>query len=425
MPLQHEPFSGGGTMKPVAIALSAMVLVWVMTTGVVWAQATAQISGTVRDQSGAVLPGVEITATQTETGIARTTVSNETGSYVLPSLPLGPYRIEAALPGFRTFIQTGIVLQVNSSPVVNPTLEVGQVTEQVEVQANAAQVETRSAGVGQVIETQRILDLPLNGRNVTDLITLSGAAVQTATSRGFGMRTGVLISVAGGTTDGVQYSLDGAPHINPFDGSGMPLPFPDALQEFRLSTSTQDASNGMHSGAAVNAVVKSGTNAFHGDLFEFVRNGTFNGRDAFAIKNDGLKRHQLGGVIGGPIKKDKVFFFTGYQGTTIRQTAINNTLFVPTAQMLAGDFTTFASAACQNGRPGVNLRPPFVDNKVSPSLLSKAALNISSRLPQALNPCGTYLTGNVLHENDHQIPLRVDYQASSKQTLFARHMLTN
>jgi hypothetical protein len=217
--------------------------------------------------------------------------------------------------------------------------------------------------------------------------------------------------------------LDGAPHINPFDGSGMPLPFPDALQEFRLSTSTQDASNGMHSGAAVNAVVKSGTNAFHGDAFEFVRNNAFNARDFFAVKDDGLKRHQFGGTIGGPIKKDRAFFFTGYQGTTIRQTPVNNTVFVPTPQMLAGDFTTFASAACQNGRP-VTLRAPFVNNQINPALLSKAAVNISSRLPKALDACGRYLTGNIVHENDHQVPVRVDYQASSKQTLFARYMLT-
>src|SRR5262245_30183891 len=132
------------------------------------AQATAQISGTVKDQSGAVLPGVEVTATQTDTSIARTTVTNETGSYVLPNLLIGPYRLEAALPGFRTFAQTGIVLQVGTNPVINPVLQVGQVTEQVEVQANATQVETRSVGVGNVFETQRLVELPLNGRNVTD-----------------------------------------------------------------------------------------------------------------------------------------------------------------------------------------------------------------------------------------------------------------
>src|SRR3954468_4931362 len=243
-------------------ALASGLALSLFTCAALWAQATAQINGTVRDQSGAVLPGVEITATRTDTGVARTTVTNETGSYVLPSLPTGPYKLEASLPGFRTFVQTGIVLQVNANPVINPALEVGQVSEQVEVEANASQVETRSAGVGQVIETQRILDLPLNGRNVTDLIVLSGAAVQTGSSPAFGMRTGVNISVAGSIGDGVQYSLDGAAHINPFDGTSMPLPFPDALQEFKVSTSTQDASQGMHSGAAVSAVVKSGTNQF-------------------------------------------------------------------------------------------------------------------------------------------------------------------
>ena len=135
-----------------------------ITTGTVFAQATAQISGTVRDQSGAVLPGVEVAATQTDTGIVRNALTNETGSYILSNLAIGPYRLEAALPGFRTYVQTGIVLQVNSNPAVNPVLEVGQVTEQVEVQANAALVETRNTAVGQVIENERILELPLNGR---------------------------------------------------------------------------------------------------------------------------------------------------------------------------------------------------------------------------------------------------------------------
>src|SRR5438132_2293826 len=127
----------------------------------VWAQATAQISGTVKDQTGAVLPGVEVTATQTDTGIARTAVTNETGSYVLPNLPIGPYKLEASLPGFRTYVQTGIVLEVNASPQVNVTLEVGQVSEQVEVEANATLVETRNSGVGVVVENARILELPL------------------------------------------------------------------------------------------------------------------------------------------------------------------------------------------------------------------------------------------------------------------------
>ena len=140
-------------MKRLVYSIWSVSLILAFGCSMTWAQATAQISGTARDQSGAVLPGVEITVTQTETGIARSAVTNESGSYVLTNLPLGPYRLEAGLPGFRTYAQTGIVLQVNSSPVVNPVLEVGQVTEQVEVQANATLVETRTVGVGQVVET--------------------------------------------------------------------------------------------------------------------------------------------------------------------------------------------------------------------------------------------------------------------------------
>src|SRR5207247_3953675 len=195
-----------------------------LTSSGVFAQAVSQISGTVKDQSGAVLPGVEITATQTDTGIARNTVSNETGSYVLPNPAVGPYRLEAALRGFRTFVQSGIVLQVNSNPAINPILEVGQVSEQVEVQANAALVETRSTAVGQVIENQRILELPLNGRQVTDLITLSGAAVQTGVGSNQSMPGGVLISIAGGLAMGVGYTLDGALHTDPYEGGNHRLP---------------------------------------------------------------------------------------------------------------------------------------------------------------------------------------------------------
>src|SRR5437870_3431161 len=151
-------------MKHILTALFIAALLLSVGCSGAWAQAAAQISGIVRDQSGAVLPGVEVTATQGDTGVSRMTVTNEAGSYVMPNLPLGPYRLEAGLPGFRTFVQSGIVLQVNSSPAINPVLEVGQISEQVEVQANATLVETRTVGVGQVVENARILDLPLNGR---------------------------------------------------------------------------------------------------------------------------------------------------------------------------------------------------------------------------------------------------------------------
>ena len=307
-------------MKRVFLVLCAAFVICVITIGTLWAQATGQIGGAVKDQSGAVLPGVEITATQTETGIARSTVTNETGSYVLSNLAIGPYRLEAALPGFRTYVQTGIVLQVNSSPAINPVLEVGQVTEQVEVQANAAMVETRAAGVGQVIENERILDLPLNGRNATELIVLAGAAVQTAVSNPDRAMSGATaLSVAGGFSTGVTYALDGAWHNDRYNNYNLPFPFPDALQEFKVETSALSAQSGGSSGASVNSVTKSGTNDFHGSAFEFVRNDLFNARNYFATTNSTLKRNQFGGTFGGPVRRNKLFFFGGFQGTTVRQ----------------------------------------------------------------------------------------------------------
>src|SRR5215467_14622699 len=202
-------------MKRVVTVLGISLLICAFSSDV-WAQATAQISGTVKDQSGAVLPGVEITATQTETGATRMTVTNETGAFVLPSLALGPYRVEASLPGFRTFVQTGIVLQVDGSVTINAVMEVGQVSESVEVQANAAQVETRNVSVSQVIETQRILDLPLDSRQVKNLITLSGATVSTGTTNADDARAvgEQFISVANRLASGVEYQLDGANHMN-------------------------------------------------------------------------------------------------------------------------------------------------------------------------------------------------------------------
>src|SRR5439155_2507463 len=246
-----------------------------------WYQERAQISGTVKDQSGAVLPGVEITVTQTETGATRATITNETGAFELPNLALGPYRLEAALTGFRAYVQTGIVLEVNGNPVINAVLQVGKVTESVEVQANATLVETRATGIGQVVENQRILELPLNGRNATDLIQLAGAAVPVEKAPSSGMPGGQSISVAGGLQFGVGYFLDGALHTDMYDAMNLPFPFPDALKEFKFETSALSAQNGLHSGAAINAVTRSGTNDFHGDAFEFVRNGVFNARNAF------------------------------------------------------------------------------------------------------------------------------------------------
>src|SRR5215471_345692 len=288
----------------------------------------SQISGTVRDSSGAVLPGVDVKVTNTDTTATRTTVTNEMGAYVFPNLPVGPYRLEASLPGFSTYAQSGIVLQVNSNPTINIELKVGQVSSVLEVQADANMVETHSNVIGQVIDQQRVSELPLNGRNVTQLIALFGAAVPNTgggLASNLNYPTVAAFSIAGGQNNATNYFLDGATHIDSRTNVGLPLPFPDALQEFKVETSTLPANYGSHPGGAVNAVTKSGTNTFHGDAFEFLRNGSMNARNFFAAVRDSLKRNQWGGVIGGPVIKDRVFFFEGYQGTSTRTDPATNT----------------------------------------------------------------------------------------------------
>jgi hypothetical protein len=400
------------------------------------AQATAQISGTVKDSSGAVLPGASVTVTQTETGFKREAVSETDGLFILPSLPIGPYRLEVALQGFRTSIQTGIVLQVNSNPNVPVVLEIGTVQEAITVTANTQTVETRALGISQVMENKRILELPLNGRNTADLLALLPAAVPqpqlNATSRSMGGSSGgQAYSLAGGLAFGVSWILDGAMHNNPYDNLNLPLPFPDAMQEFRAETSAMTAQNGTHSGGAVNAVTKSGTNSFRGDAFEFFRHHSMNATDPFATKSadgsrkdDGLKRNQYGVTIGGPIKTDSLFFFYGYQGTNTTVNPTDNRAFVPTAAMLTGDFTAFASPACNAGVQRT-LGTPFVGNRVDPAQFSPAALKITSRLPTTNDPCGLVQYGLPSETDEWQQVAKVDFTMSDKHSLFGRYIATS
>src|SRR6266516_5604878 len=403
-------FKEEGEMNRIGVCVLAGFLALILTSGAAWAQATsAQISGTVKDQSGAVLPGVEITATQTATGAKRSTVSNETGNYVLASLPLGPYMLQAELPGFKSYVQTGIVLQVDDSPTINVVLQIGQVSEQVEVQANAALVETRTTAIGQAVTNQQIAEMPLNGRDPHELIFLAGMATnpQQGSMNSIRNYPTVVVSVAGGNGDGVSYLLDGSIWQDPYNSLSMPLPFPDALQEFKVETSAMQAQYGFHATAAVNVVTRSGSNEFHGDLFEFVRNYKFNARDAFAKQRDTYKRNQFGGVIGGPIMKDKLFFFGGYQRTSLRSDGIQNTAFIPTPAALAGDFTALASKACNNGIEKILQGPfgtnGFPRNKFSPSALDPVAMNVMKTFPVTDDPCGKTLFGLVANQDEDQV----------------------
>jgi len=417
------------TRRSVVRDLSLALFGVLLAVGVAWGQATAELAGRVTDESGAVLPGVTVTATQTDTGFTRTVVTDGTGAWLMPNVPTGPYRLEVSLQGFRTYVQTGLVLQVGATPTINAVLGVGSLEETVSVEAAAPIVDVRSAGISEVVEQERIVELPLQGRQVTDLIVLAGAAVETGRPNSRSFQGGVNISVAGGLFFGVAYLLDGAMHNDIQASSGLPLPFPDALQEFRVATSALSASNGMHAGASVNAVTKSGTNAFHGNAFEFLRHKAFNATSVFAAvdpatgkkRDDGLRRHQYGGTVGGPIVRDKLFFFGGYQGTPTRQTPADRISYVPTAAMLAGDFTAFASPACNSGRQ-ITLRAPFGSNRIDPSQFSPAAMNLVRKLPQTTDPCGETRFSLPSDRDEGQAIGRVDYQRTANDTLFGRYM---
>jgi len=417
--------------RSIALLSAFLILTLIPTLAAAQAGSTAQIAGAVKDDTGGVLPGVTVTVTQTATGFTRTAVSDEAGGYVLPNLPVGPYRLEAMLQGFRSYVQTGIVLTVNATPTVNVVLALGAVSEQISVTANAAMVETRSTGVGQLIDNQRVLELPLNGRQVTDLLLLSpGVTVNTAggfaSSRNYPT---VPISVAGGSPGSTVYVMDGASHNDPGTNFNLPVPFPDALQEFRIETSALQARYGHHAAAIVNVVTKSGTNDVHGSVFEFNRDHRFNAVNAFAAidpatgkqRDDGLSRNQFGGAMGGPIARNRLFFFGGYQGTIVHTQPSTLQAFVPTAAMLNGDFTALASPACNAGRQ-VALRAPYVNNQVAPSQFDPVALKYLQYIPVSTDPCGRYNYGYPTPSTDNQFIGRVDYQKSARHSMYGRYM---
>jgi hypothetical protein len=389
--------------------------------------AVAQISGTITDASGAAVANAQVTMTETDKDQVHATASDSTGHYVLPNLPVGPYRFEVKANGFKDYQQTGIVLVVNNNIQIDAPMQVGAITEKIEVSATANLVETKETSVSSVIDNQRINDLPLNNRQATQLILTLGAAVY-ADSGDTGSKTfwnATRIAVAGGQGNGTAYLLDGGDATDAMSNVNMPFPFPDALEEFSIETSSVSSRFGTHPGATVNVVTKSGSNAFHGDLFEYIRNGDLDARNFFSTTGaDTLKRNQFGGTAGGKIIKDKLFYFGGFQGTRNRSNPPQLTTHIPTAAMLSGDFSTIASAACgkavQLTNPNGNT--PFAGNQIPVSLLSPVAVALTQYLPtSSANQCGTVTYGIPQTGDSEEYIGRADYIINEKHTLFGRY----
>ncbi len=414
------------------------------------AVAVAQVEGTVNDPSAKYIVGASVTLTDTDTKAAHATVTDSDGHYVLSNLPPGPYVLEAKAAGFKDYRQSGIILEVAHNITANVAMTVGSVTETVEVTANAAMVETRDSAIAQTMEAVKITELPLNGRNLTQLLTLTGGGTTapagdlTGSKNMQGSNGSGTFSVAGGQANGVNYLLDGGDNNDAFSNVNLPIPFPDAVQEFSVQTNALQAQFGLHPGGVVNVVTKSGSNGFHGDLFEFLRNYELNARpkglttvagSVSQPSRDSLKRSQFGGTAGGKIIRDKLFFFGGYQQTVQRSNPSNTTAHTPTALTLAGNFSVedapTSAGGCQS--KAVSLKDPadptnvrtFPGNVIPSSRFDQSAVKLLSFIPVSSDPCGLVLFGQPTNNPDWQVIGRVDYAKSQKNNMYVRYYIYN
>lgn len=395
------------------------------------------ITGTVLDPSGAVVPGASISVTEKSTGVTRTTVANASGQFNVSSLPPGTYTVKIDAKGFSESIQT-FTLLADQVRDLNAHLQVGTQNQQVTVQASTVTVDTVTPVLSHVMEQSRVINLPLNGRNAADLTTLVPGADTAGNNHGTlqgnskQIPGAVAISVNGARPDQIGYNLDGANNEDLMSNTNNPFPFPDALQEFSVQTSSFSAQYGGNAGAVVNVITKGGTNNWHGDLFEFVRNRAFNARNYFADKVDPLKRNQFGGVIGGPIHKDKSFIFFGYQGTIVRSQNNASNAVVPTPAELTGDFSALCTGGFDSGGnclKGKQIYNPytgaaFPNNKITIPL-SQAALAMTKYLPisKADPVTGSVTFATLDHENYNTEVARFDQVLRAQDHLFVRALI--
>lgn len=379
------------------------------------AQVTGTILGSVLDESGAAVPGAAVSVSNALTGETRRTTSDEAGNYIVTALPVGQYKVEVRLDGFKTFIASGISLEVNQNLRVEAQLMVGALAESVEVTADPAQVDTYQTQLGTVVDTNRVNELPLNGRNVYDLaITLPG--VSSTNFSTISSSSGAFLNVNGSRTRQSTFMLDGAFNNDLWRNSGNSSPNPDAVQEFRLITSNFNAEFGRSPGAVFNVVLKSGTNAFHGSAFEFLRNDKLNARPFFQPTVPVLRQNQYGFAVGGPVIKNKTFFFGSFQGLKVRSLAFINNVATPTAAERGGDF----SAALANQRPNDPLTNlPFPGAQIPVSRFDPVAMNIMENyVPLPNTPDNRLQSTGSSKDDENQYLIKIDHIINSDHKVY-------
>lgn len=407
-------------------AVAGVVILWVCFTASLWGQGGfGRIVGTITDPSGAVVPAAEIKVVDHNTGAVRVVRSNEQGYFVVPSLRPSLYDVTITASNFAPFARSQVVLLADQSLTLDTQLSMGTTTQSISVdEIPGSQVDTTSSTLSQVVEQKRIVDLPLNGRNAVQLALLVPGTVQApANNADQGqyktLPVAITVSANGSRANQTGFNLDGSSNNDIYTNVNQPFPFPDALQEFSVQTSNYTARYGGNSGAVVNAITRSGTNAFHGDLFEFNRNAVFNARNHFANTRDQLKRNQFGGVIGGPIYRDHTFFFFGYQQTEIRNIQNGNISTVPTSAQLNGDFS---SVSTQIFDPVT--KAPYPGNQIPVSEFDPAALKFATNyLPAPNLPNGQVSYGLPLSQSFKEYVVRGDQVLTQKDRIFARYYL--
>ena len=390
-------------------------------------QVTGTISGYVTDPSGAAIPQVSVTATLVERNAIRTTETNAEGFYNFGALLPGGYTVSAEKsPTFQQVVKNEVTLTVNQNLRLDFGLQLRSIAQSVTVTGEAPLVDTRSATVSGLVDDRRVVDLPLNGRNVIALAaTVPGVLNVSAPQRLDDARSGPTMNVNGGQMNMNNFTFDGGYFINPSRNTSMNYPPPDALQEFRILTSSFSAEYGRNVGSQVNVVSKAGSNDFHGSLWEFLRNDALNARNFFSDVVPGEKQSQFGAAAGGRIRKDKLFYFGSYQGLRDRPQAVPVEAFVPSAAHRSGNFSDLLPGTVLTDPTDILTGRPFADstgapcvmnNIINPNCISAVAKNLLPYVP--ISPSGAVTSLGSNPKNDDMYMGRIDLNQSSKHSLF-------
>jgi outer membrane receptor protein involved in Fe transport len=410
-------------------------------------QITASIRGTVSDPSGAIVPAATVTAKQVETGLTRVAITDRQGEYVLVELPIGHYQLEIQAKGFQTYLQQGISLDVNQTATIGIHLKLGSETQQVEVSANAALVQSTVSSLGQTVMEHEILDLPLDGRNFSQLGLLQPGVVPLTPGlleAGGPARENQAYAVDGQRPESNNFMIDGADNVSSVDGGFVLKPPIDAIAEFKILSHNANAEFGRNTGSTTNIVTRSGSNSFHGAAWEFLRNDAMDSSDYFTQSVQPLKQNQFGATFGGPILKDKTFFFGYYEGFRNRQ-GETVPATVPSAAERQGNFgqlctsipgDAFVGGICTNtttSAPDFNgqllnfaMGPapvPIPDNQLTS--IDPIATNVLPLFPLPNVGENGFIATQTLIENNDQFGVRLDHYLSRADTLNFRYMYSS